>query len=104
MVRKGQSVRVKLPFIEWSWYKEVSKKDVDIKYLQNLIDSYLLFIEHQNTNTGEFHEELTQFTNLVVANGHLIKLTKEYQERFFKISNFVENEWGGPGIYMFDLK
>jgi hypothetical protein len=101
MARKRQSVRVKLPFIEWSWYKEVSKKDVDIKYLQDLIDSYLLFIEHQKTNTGEYHEELTQFTKLIVSNGHLIKLSKEYKEKFFKICKFVEDQWGGPGIYVF---
>lgn len=103
MVKKGQSVRVKVPFVEYRWYKEISKRDVDLQYLQNLIDSYLIFIKNKNSNWSELHGELTEFTRLVVTNGHLVKLNKEYQDKFFEISEFIEEQWGGPGIHIFNI-
>jgi hypothetical protein len=49
---------------------------------------------------GVYKEELELFLRLVVAQGHLAKLDKEYQDKFLELNKYYNEQFGGPGVYL----
>ena len=94
MTKKSRTGRIKAPFFEYSWYKEINKIDADMKFIKRQIDSFLLLTENKDKiNPSNFKDELETFISLIPSQGHLVKLEKEYQEKFFKITKFTKDTW-----------
>jgi len=104
MVKKSHNIRVKAPFIEYHWYKEINKDDASIKFIEKQIDSFRLLVDNKNSiNVSNFKEEIITFISIIPAQGHLIKLDKEYQKKFFEITKFIKDQEFG-GIHIIPLR
>jgi len=44
-------------------------------------------------NIRDTRDEFIEFTKIIPAQGHLVKLDKGYQQNFFKITKFVKDHW-----------
>ena len=94
IAKKSREGKIKTPIFQYTWYKEISKIDADMKFIKKQIDSFLLLTENKDKiNPNNFKDELETFISLIPAQGHLIKLEKDYQEKFFKITKFVKDMW-----------
>ncbi len=101
MAKKTRTAKIKAPFFQYSWYKEINKPETNKKFIQQQIDSFEIIIKsHKKIKIGVYKQELEIFFRLVVAQGHLAKLDKEYQEKFLEINEFYNEQYGGPGIYL----
>lgn len=104
MVKKSHNIKVKAPFFEYHWYKEINKDNANIKFIERQIDSFNLLIKNKNRiDPGNFRDELKIFISLVPFQGHLIKLDKEYIEKFFKIAKYMKIEYNSSPK-MFSLR
>ncbi|MFX1500200.1 MAG: hypothetical protein ACFFDH_04455 [Promethearchaeota archaeon] len=98
MAKKSRTAKVKIPFLEYSWYKEINQIETNKEFIQNQIDSFILLIENKdNVKIGDYRDELKAFTTMLPAQGHLSKLDKEYQEKYFRITKFVKDNFGFVG-------
>ena len=94
MAKKSRKAKIKAPFFEYSWYKEINKIDADMDFIKSQIDSFVLLTENKDKiNPSNFKKELETFISLIPAQGHLVKLEKDYQEKFFKITKFTKDTW-----------
>lgn len=94
MAKKSRTGKIKAPFFQYTWYKEINKIDADMKFIKAQIDSFVLLIENKDKiDASNFKDELETFVSLIPAQGHLTKLDKEYQDKFFKITKFVKDTW-----------
>ena len=87
--KKGKEFRVKLPFVEYHWFKEINQDKPNIDFINNQINSFMFLIENKDkVDIENFIEELREFTKLIVAEGHLMMLGDSYKEMFLKITEF----------------
>jgi hypothetical protein len=94
MAKKSRTGKIKTPVFEYSWYKEINRTETNKKFIQNQIDSFILLIENkENIKIGDYRDELKEFTTILPAQGHLTKLDKEYQEKYFRITKFVKEQF-----------
>ena len=101
MAKKSRTAKIKAPFFEYSWYKEINKIDADMKFIKKQIDSFNLLIDNKDKiDPNNFKDEIETFISLIPAQGHLVKLEKDYQEKFFKITKFIKDTWD-VGITIF---
>ena len=100
MAKKTRTAKLKTPLFDYTWYKEINKIDADIKFIKKQIDSFIILVENKNDiNPNNFKDELETFVALIPAQGHLVKLDKEFQEKFFKITKFMKDTWEiGVGV------
>ncbi|KKN43164.1 hypothetical protein LCGC14_0706100, partial [marine sediment metagenome] len=92
--KKSRTGKIKTPIFEYSWYKEISKTKTNKKFIQDQIDSFISLIENKDKiKIGDYHAELKEFTTIIPAQGHLAKLDKEYKEKYFRITEFVKEEF-----------
>ena len=47
MTKKTHSVKIKLPFVEYNWYKEITKEKPNIDIIQNQIDNFLFVVQNK---------------------------------------------------------
>ena len=94
MAKKSREIKIKTPVIEYTWYKEINKTKTNKKFIQKKIDDYILLINNKDKiDPNNFKDEIEAFISIIPAQGHLNKLDKEYQEKFFKITKFVKDTW-----------
>ena len=94
MPKKSRTAKIKTPIFEYTWYKEINKIKTNKKFIQDQIDSIKLMIENKDDiNMGDIRDELKTFIKIIPSQGHLVKLDKEYQERFFEITKFVKEHF-----------
>ena len=94
MAKKSRTGKVKAPFFEYTWYKEINKIDADMKFIKKQIDSFNILIDNKDKiDPNNFKDEIETFISLIPAQGHLVKLEKDYQEKFFKITKFIKDTW-----------
>lgn len=94
MAKKSRTAKIKAPFFEYSWYKEINKIDADMKFIKKQIDSFNILIDNKDKiDPNNFKDEIETFISLIPAQGHLVKLEKDYQEKFFKITKFIKDTW-----------
>lgn len=95
MIKKSHDVEIKVPFVKYHWYKEINKEETNTKFIQNQIDSFKLLVDNQNKiNVSDFKDEIRTFISIIPAQGHLIKLSEEYQNKFFKITEYMKKQYG----------
>ncbi len=83
--------RTGTPIVDYSWYKEINQTKTNKDFIQNQIDSFILLIDNkENIEIWDYRDELKEFTKIIPAQGHLAKLDKEYQEKYFRITKFVK--------------
>ena len=46
----------------------------------------------ENIEIWDYRDELKAFTTIIPAQGHLVKLDKVYQEKYFRITKFVKEQ------------
>ncbi len=101
MAKKSRTGKVKAPFFEYTWYKEINKIDADMKFIKKQIDSFNILIDNKDKiDPNNFKDEIETFISLIPAQGHLVKLEKDYQEKFFNITKFIKDTWD-VGITIF---
>jgi len=94
MAKKSRTAKIKSPFFEYSWYKEINQTETNKEFIQNQIDSFILLVENKDSvKIGDYHDELKAFTTIIPSQGHLAKLDKEYQEKYFRITKFVKEQF-----------
>lgn len=94
MVKKSHDVEIKVPFVKYYWYKEINKEETNTKFIQNQIDSFKLLVDNKNKiNVSDFKDEIRTFISIIPAQGHLIKLSEEYQNKFFKITEYMKKQY-----------
>ncbi len=104
MVKKTHSLKIKLPGIEYKWTKELMKEEPNVKVIENQIKNFLFVIQNkENFKLSDFREELRAFTKLVVSQGYVTKLNKEYQNIFLEINKFVKEIWDGPVAFNYRM-
>ena len=82
MAKKTRTGKIKAPFFEYSWYRELNKPETNKKFIQDQIDSFVLLIENEDKIcSSNFYAELKEFIALIPAQGHLKNLDKEYQDK-----------------------
>lgn len=92
-MKKSKKAKVKLPFFEYTWYKEICKLETNKEFIQDQIDGLVAYIKNPNSYTSCMKNELEAFVKSIIFQGHYPKLEKEYQEKFFKIANFLKKNW-----------
>ena len=91
MPKNARKAKIKTPVFEYSWYKEVNKIETNKKLIQNQIDSFKLLIDNkESVKMVDLRDELKEFIRIIPSQGHLVKLDKEYQDKFFEITKFVK--------------
>lgn len=94
MAKKTREAEIKLPFIKFSWFKEINKPETNKDFIQSQIDSFILLVENKNKiKIGVYKEELKAFLSILPAQGHLSKLDKDYQEKYFKIAEYYKSQY-----------
>jgi len=94
MIKKLRSGKIKLPVFEYSWSNEIDKTEPNLNIIRNQINSFIFVIQNkEDFRIDDFRGEFKVFTKLIIRNGHLTKLEKEYQDKFLKITSFVEEIW-----------
>ena len=95
-MKKG---KVNVGPIGFEWEKELQNRDADINIVKTQIDSYLLVIEHKSeSNLLELCQPLKKLINVIEIYGHLIRLEKEYQDKFFKLTKFRKDNCHDGGV------
>lgn len=101
MAKKTRSGKINAPFFQYSWYKEINKPETNKKFIQDQIDSFDIIIKNESQiDISVYKEELEIFFRLIVAQGHLAKLDKEYQDKFLELNKYYNEQYGGPGIFV----
>ncbi|KKL95438.1 hypothetical protein LCGC14_1854590 [marine sediment metagenome] len=96
MAKKSRTGKIKTPIFEYSWYKEISKTKTNKKFIHDQIDSFISLIEHKDSiNISDYKDELKAFTKIIPSQGHLVKLDKEYQDKYYVITKFIKEQFGG---------
>lgn len=91
--RKGKELRVRLPFVEYHWFKEINQDKPNIDFIQNQIKSFIFLIENEEkVDIENFIIELREFTKIIVAEGHLMKLSDEFKKEFLILTNFSKSK------------
>lgn len=94
MPKKSRTAKLKTPIFEYTWYKEVNQIETNKEFIQDQIDSFKLMIDNkENVNLGDLKDELKTFIKVIPSQGHLVKLDKDYQEKFFEIAKFVKERF-----------
>jgi hypothetical protein len=92
--KKYRSGKIKLPVFEYSWSKEINKKDPDMEIIQNQIDTYMFVIKNkENFNFDDYRDEFKKFTKSLIRKGHISKLDNNYQTKFLQITKFIKLFW-----------
>ena len=102
MSKKAKTFKINLPFIEYTWYKEITEKETpDIKIIEKTIDSFLFTVQYQNDfNMSFLKEELIAFAKIIVGKAPVIQLSEEYKEKFLVINQFVKKYFDvSPRLY-----
>lgn len=101
MAKKTRTAKIKAPFFQYSWYKEINKPETNKQFIQQQIDSFEIIIKNESKiKIGVYKEELETFFRLIVAQGHLAKLDNEYQDKFLELNQYYKKQYGGPGVYL----
>jgi len=78
---------------EYSWHKKIDKPHTNKKYIQNLIDSFMFYIENEDyIDLSKYKNELLEFCDLILNMGHLNKLDDEYQNMFNELNKFIKDK------------
>lgn len=66
MPKKFRTAKIKTPFFDYTWYKEINKIETNKKFIQNQIDSFKLMIDNKEyVNIGDLRDELKAFIKLI---------------------------------------
>jgi len=94
VAKKSRTAKIKTPIFEYSWHKEINQPETNKGFIQNQIDSFILLIENvEIVNIRDLRVDLIEFIKIITKQGHLAKLDKEYQEKFFKIIKSVKERF-----------
>ncbi|MCP6718605.1 MAG: hypothetical protein KJI71_00050 [Patescibacteria group bacterium] len=94
MIKKRHDVEIKVPFVKYHWYKEINKEETNIEFIQKQIDSFKMLVDNQNKiNVSDFKDEIKAFISIIPTQGHLIKLSDEYQKKNFEITNYMKKQY-----------
>ena len=92
--KKVKSGEINTGIFKYNWQKEINKIKTNKDFIQDQIDSFLLLIKNvEKIEIGIYGAELNEFLKVIPAQGHLSKLDKEFQDKFFKISKFYEENF-----------
>ena len=94
IAKKSRTAKLKTPIFEYTWYKEISKIETNKNFIQDQIDSFILLIDNKNKiNPSDFKDELKAFISLIPSQGHLVKLDKDYIDKYFRIAEFINKQF-----------
>jgi hypothetical protein len=94
MVKQIKGGEINTGLFKYSWQKEINKIKTNKKFIQGQIDSFMILLENlDQLDIGIYGDELREFLTVVPAQGHLSKLDKDYQDKFFIISEFYEKHF-----------
>ena len=104
IAKKSRTAKIKTPIFDYTWYKEINKVETNKKFIQDQIDSFILLVDNKDKiNPSDFRDELKTFISLIPSQGHLVKLDKEYQEKFFRIAEYLNKQFN-VGISIVSLR
>lgn len=90
MDNKIHSAKVKTPIFEYKWQKEKPNK----KFIQSRIESFIILIDNkENVRILDFNSELKKLIVTIISQGILIKLDKNYQKKFFRLTKFSKENF-----------
>lgn len=93
--------KLKVGPVEYDWDKKMKDPNLDMKFLKSQIDSWVIEIDHQDqVDISGMYNDLEKFLKIMRQYGHLARLDKEkeYQEKYFKITEFFKKQWGQGSI------
>ena len=92
MEKKIDKTKQKIPFFSLPWYKEINKVETNVEFIQNQIDKFMdIIADPDQIDVTDYKHELMAFERIIRAKGHVSPLEKEYQEKFFKIAQFIDD-------------
>ena len=94
MAKKSHDVEVKVPFLKYHWYKEINKEETNIKFIQKQIDSFKILVDNKSKiDVNDFKDDIRAFISILPAQGHLVKLSEDYQKKFLEITNYIREQY-----------
>ena len=81
---------------EIDWVQTLENPKLDINHVENLIDSWILEINHVKPNI--IFIKIINFLKAMRNHGHLARLNKEYKGKYYKIRDFVEKTWSACSL------
>ncbi len=85
--------KVNLGPIGVEWETAMKDKNADLDFIKKQIDSYIIIIERsKDIDARDVLPQIRPFIAAMQQYGHLSRLDKAYQDRFFKITNWVQQQ------------